>query len=56
MKTSKSNRDEVRANSLVIPMTKEEKEAVKKSAENMGITMSAFVRLILKDFMKKGLQ
>ena len=56
MKTPKSNRDEVRANSLVIPMNKEEKEAVKKAADNMGISMSAFARLILKDFMKKGLQ
>jgi hypothetical protein len=56
MKTPKSNRDEIRANSLVIPMTREEKEAVEKAAADMGIAMSAFARMVLKDFMKKAKQ
>lgn len=53
MKTPKKNRDEVRENSLTIPMSREEKESVKKAADNMGVTMSAFARIVLKDFMKK---
>ena len=54
MKTPKANRDEIRENALTIPMSKEEKEAVKKAADDMGVTMSAFARIVLKDFMKKG--
>lgn len=54
MKTAKSNRDEVRENSLTIPMNKEEKQAVQDAANNMGISMSAFARMALKDFMKKS--
>jgi urate oxidase len=54
MKTAKSNRDEVRENSLVVPMTNEEKQAVQSAANNMGISMSAFARIVLKDFLKKS--
>lgn len=54
MKTPKVNRDEVRENSLVVPMNKEEKEAVQKASDDMGITMSAFARMVLRDFMKKS--
>ena len=56
MNTKRSNRDEVRENSLVVPMNKEEKQAVQKAAGEMGISMSAFARMILKDFTKKGNQ
>ena len=54
MKTAKSNRNEVRENSLTIPMNKEEKQAVQDAANNMGISMSAFARMVLKDFLKKS--
>ena len=54
MKTAKSNRDENRENALTIPMPKEDKEAIRKAADDMGVTMSAFARIVLKDFMKKG--
>ena len=54
MKTAKTNRDEVRENSLVVPMNKKEKESVKKIADDMGVSMSAFARMVLKDFMKKS--
>ena len=54
MKTAKSNRDEVRENSLVVPMNKEEKQAVQDAADDMGVSMSAFARIVLKDFMKKS--
>lgn len=53
MKASKNNR-EVRENSLVVPMTKDEKESVQKAADDIGVTMSAFARMVLKDFMKKS--
>lgn len=55
MKISKTNREEIRENSLTIPMSKQEKESVKKSADDMGVSMSAFARIVLKDFMKKGM-
>lgn len=54
MKTAKINRDEIRQNTLCVPMSKEEKMMVKKSADDMGISMSAFARLVIKDFMKKS--
>ena len=54
MKTAKTNRDEVRESSLIVPMTKDEKESVQKAADDMGVTMSAFTRMVLKDFMKKS--
>ena len=55
MKISKTNREEIRENSLTIPMSKQEKESVKKSADDMGVSMSAFARIVLKDFMKNGM-
>ena len=54
MKTPMANREEIRGNCLTIPMSREEKEAVKKAADDMGVTMSAFARIVLKDFMKKA--
>ena len=54
MKTAKTNRDEVRENSLTIPMSAEEKKSVKKAADDMGVSMSSFARIVLKDFIKKG--
>lgn len=54
MKTAKTNRDEVRENTLSIPMTKDEKESVQKAANDMGVSMSAFARIVFKDFMKKS--
>lgn len=56
MKTSNSNRDEVRENTLTIPMTREEKEAVRKAAEDMGTSMSTFARIVLKNFLKGGVK
>lgn len=53
MKTAKSNREEVRENSLTIPMNADEKHQVKLAAEKMGVPMSTFARLVLKDYIKK---
>lgn len=54
MKIAKSNRNEVRENTLCVPMSKEEKQAVQSAADEMGVSMSAFARMVLKDFMKKS--
>jgi antitoxin component of RelBE/YafQ-DinJ toxin-antitoxin module len=53
MKIAKVNRDEIRKNSLTVPMKKEEKEAIQKMADDKGLTMSAFARMVLNDFVKK---
>ena len=53
MNKPKSNRDEVRANTLTIPMNKQEKERVQEKANEMGISMSALGRIVLNDFFKK---
>jgi antitoxin component of RelBE/YafQ-DinJ toxin-antitoxin module len=49
VKTAKSNRDEVRENSLTITMLKTEKEAVAREAKKMGLTMSAWARMVLAE-------
>jgi hypothetical protein len=33
---------------------KDEKLAVQKAADDMGVSMSAFARMVIKDFMKKS--
>ena len=53
MKTAKSNRDEVRENTLAILLSREEKNAVQNKADEMGVSMSTFARIVLKDFLKK---
>lgn len=49
MKTAKANRDEVRENTLTITATRAEKEAIKKAADKIGLTMSAWVRMVLNE-------
>ena len=53
MKIAKSNRDEIRENSLTVPMNDDEKKAIKRAADEMGVTMSAFARIAMKEFIKK---
>lgn len=49
MKTAKSNRDEVRANSFTVMANKAEKEAIQDAANKSGLTMSAWVRMVLNE-------
>lgn len=49
MKTAKTNRDEVRENNLSIPMTKEEKEAVRSASAKLGLTMTSWARMVLNE-------
>lgn len=49
MKIAKSNRDEVRENSFTVMATKAEKDAIQARAEKMGLSMSAWVRMVLAE-------
>ena len=53
MKTPRANRSEIRDETLTVPMSKKEKDRVKQEAQEMGITSSCFVRIVLNDFFKK---
>lgn len=47
MINKKSNREEVRKNSVTIPMTAEEKEQIKKLAHKSGMAVATYVRYVL---------
>lgn len=49
MKTAKANRDEVRGNTLAILLTDAQKEAVEREANKAGLSMSAWVRMVLAE-------
>jgi hypothetical protein len=49
MKTPKLNRDEVRSNTLSILLSATEKQAVEKEANKMGLTMSAWARMVISE-------
>lgn len=49
MKKAKSNRDEVRENTLCVLLSASEKEAVEREANKMGLSMSAWARMILAE-------
>lgn len=53
MKTPKINRDEVRANQVVILTTAEEREKIDKAAHEMGVSRSTFVRMVMKEYLNK---
>lgn len=53
MKTPKANREEVRSKTLCISMTKEERESVRKVAQNAGLTDSSWARMILNKEIEK---
>ena len=54
MKTPVINRDEVREHTGTIPMTTDEKEAIKKLSKTFGISMSAFVRMAVREYIRKA--
>ena len=47
MKIPKVNRDEVRKSTFTVTATKVEKEAIQEMANKSGLTMSAWVRMVL---------
>ncbi len=53
MNKPKSNRDDVRKNSLTIPMTKGEKDAIRQAAEWQGMSMATYARFVLNNSVKE---
>lgn len=53
MKTPRSNRDEVRENSFTVMATKAEKEAIQRMADKSGLSMSAWVRMVINRELNK---
>ena len=49
MKTAKTNRENVRESTFTVTVTKEEKEAIQEMAYKTGLTMSAWVRMVLAE-------
>lgn len=49
MKKAKSNRDEVRENTLCILLSAEEKTAVENEAYKLGLSMSAWARMVIAE-------
>lgn len=49
MNKPKANRDEVRENTLCILLSAPEKEAVEREANKMGLSMSAWARMVLAE-------
>ena len=49
MKIAKANRDEVRENTFTVTATKAEKEAIQNAAYKSGLSMSAWVRMVLAE-------
>ena len=54
MKTASQNREEIRENSITVPMSEFEKERIRAAARDMGVPMSAFVRIVLKNYLKEA--
>jgi hypothetical protein len=54
MKKPISNREEIRANNLSIPMTKAEKEAIREASQKSGLTMATWARMVLAQQAKQG--
>lgn len=49
MKTPKANRNEVRESTFTVTATKAEKDAIREAANKSGLTMSAWVRMVLNE-------
>jgi predicted HicB family RNase H-like nuclease len=49
MKTPKANRDDVRESTFTATVTKAEKKAIQEMANKSGLTLSAWVRMVLAE-------
>ena len=54
MKTRKTNRDEVKEETITFSYEKLKKEKLQKLADEMGISMSAYIRLAISEKMSRG--
>ena len=48
-----SNREELRENQIVVPMSKQEKNRVKEAAKETDRSMASFVRMVLNEHFTK---
>ena len=53
MKIKKTNRDEVRENTLCVLLSADEKAAVENEAYKSGLSMSAWARMVLAEKINK---
>jgi hypothetical protein len=53
MKTKRTNRDEVRENSLNVMMSQVEKDRMRKVADDIGVSMSTLARIAINEYLKK---
>lgn len=54
MKTKRNDRSIIKSVPNTFMTTEEEKKAIQKKADEIGVTMSALCRMALKDFLKKS--
>lgn len=54
MKTPRSDRNAIRGEKLIVKMSLSEKEKLQKSADDMGLTMSSYVRWLIKKDVERG--
>lgn len=54
MKTPKENRDEVKEETITFTYEKLKKDKLQKFANDMGISMSAFIRLAINEKINQG--
>lgn len=47
------DRDEIRANQVVVPMTEEEKRRIQEAAAQIDRSMASFVRMVLNEHFAK---
>ena len=47
------NREEQRANQIVVPMSEQEKKRVKEAAKENDRSMASFVRMVLNEYFTK---
>ena len=48
------NREELRENQIVVPMSEQEKNRVKEAAKENDRSMASFVRMVLNEHFTKG--
>ena len=53
MKSAKANRDEVRENSFTVLATKAEKDAYTREGLKLGLSRSAWIRMVLNEAISK---
>ena len=49
-----SDRQEMRDNAITIPMTAELRQRIKEAAQASGLTMSAYVRIVMASQVEKS--